>query len=201
MLLDEQIVALERSFAEADIPHAFGGAHALGYYGSIRATHDIDVNVFLPARDVDRVFGVLAALGASVENPGLRRLALRDEQVRVRWDATPVDLFFAYDPLHLRSMERRRAVDFFGDTIHVLSAEDLITYKATFDREKDWRDIATVIFACDAPLDFDYVRGWLDRIDGPERRRLARLEELIASGGRELGTRNRPPQPATDPID
>ncbi len=187
MLLDEQIVALERAFAEADIPHAFGGAHALAYYGSIRATHDIDVNVFLPVSEVDRVFAVLWALGANVANPGLKRLAERDEQVRIRWDATPVDLFFAYDPLHLSSMERRRRVDFYGDAIHVLSAEDLIVYKATFDRHKDWVDIAGVVFACEAPLDLDYVRGWLERIDGPERKRIERFERVAGSGGADLG--------------
>ena len=81
MLLDEQIVALEGAFLAAGIPHAFGGAHALAYYGSVRATRDIDVNVFLPVSEVDRVFGVLEGLGASVGNPGLKHLARRDEQV------------------------------------------------------------------------------------------------------------------------
>jgi len=42
-----------------------------------------------------------------------------------------------------------------------------------------------MIFASPAPLDFDYVRHWLERIDSPERRRLIRLERLIASGGAE----------------
>lgn len=187
MLLDEQIVAIERAFVSAGIPHAFGGAQALAYYGSVRATHDIDVNVFLSADEAERVFAVLGSLGAATENPGLRRLVARDEQVRVRWDETPIDLFFAYDPLHLSSMERRRRVDFYGDPIHILSAEDLITYKATFDREKDWVDIASILYACDEPLDYDYVRGWLARIDGPDGRRRARLERLIASQGRDLG--------------
>jgi hypothetical protein len=187
MLLDEQIVAIERAFTAAGIPHAFGGAQALGYYGSVRATHDIDVNVFLAVDQAERVFAALAALGASTGNPGLRQLVARDEQVRVFWDETPIDLFFAYDALHMSSLARRRRLDFYGDPIHILSAEDLITYKATFDREKDWHDIAGVIYACDEPLDYDYVREWLGRIDGPEGRRLARLEKLIHSGGQDLG--------------
>ena len=58
---------------------------------------------------------------------------------------------------------------------------------ATFDREKDWRDIATIVFACDEPLDTDYVRRWLARIDGPERRRAERFERVVASRGRDLG--------------
>lgn len=187
MLLDEQIVAIEQAFVGAGIPHAFGGAQALAYYGSVRATHDIDVNVFLSADEAGRVFAVLGQLGVAVHDPGLRTLAERDEQVRLSWDDTPIDLFFAYDPLHASSMTRRRRVDFYGDPIHVLSAEDLIVYKATFDREKDWHDIASVIYACDAPLDHDYVRDWLRKIDGAEGARLARLERLIASGGLDLG--------------
>ena len=187
MLLDEQIVAIERAFAKAKIPHAFGGAQALGYYGSVRATHDIDVNVFLPAAEAERVFSVLGALGAATNDAKLRRLVARDEQIRVFWEETPIDLFFAYDPLHQSSLERRRRVDFYGDPIHILSAEDLITYKATFNREKDWQDIAGILYASDQPLDYDYIRGWLQKIDGPDGLRLARLERLIRSGGQDLG--------------
>ena len=84
-------------------------------------------------------------------------------------------------------MRRRRRVDFYGDPLHILSAEDLILFKATFDREKDWHDIAGMIYASPESLDFDYVRGLLERIDSQEGRRLVRLETLIASGGEDLG--------------
>ncbi|MDJ0865210.1 MAG: hypothetical protein QNK03_03810 [Myxococcota bacterium] len=186
MLLDDQIVAIERAFGSAGIPHAFGGAQALAYYGSIRATHDIDVNVFLPAEQAGRVLGVLGALGADVDDASLREQIDRDGQTRVRWQGTPVDLFFSYDPLHESAMHRRRRVDFYGDPIHILSAEDLIVFKATFDRGKDWHDIAGIIYASPEALDYDYVRRFLERIDSAEGRRLARLEALIASGGEEL---------------
>jgi hypothetical protein len=187
MLLDEQIVAIERAFALADIPHAFGGAQALAYYGNVRATHDIDVNVFVPSSEGARVLAVLGELGAATSNPGLQTLIARDGQVRVLWDGTPVDLFFAYDALHRSSLQRRRRVDFYGDPIHILSPEDLITYKATFNREKDWQDIAGILYACQESLELDYVRHWLGRIDSKGGSRLARLTQLIASGGRELG--------------
>ena len=186
MLLDEQIVAIEQVFGDAGIPHAFGGAQALAYYGPIRATHDIDLNVFVSADHGKRVLEALGTLGAEIDNPGLLVLIKRDEQVRVFWDGTPIDLYFSYDPLHVSSMERRRLVDFHGDSIHVLSAEDLMVYKATFNRPKDWADIAGMIFASPTPLDFGYVRNWLDRIDDEERQRLDRLERLIESGGADL---------------
>lgn len=186
MLLDEQIVAIEEAFDRAKIPHAFGGAHALAYYGAIRATHGIDVNVCLSAREGMRVLAVLGELGADVSNPGLLVLIERDEQVGIFWDETLIDLFFAYDPLHRSSMERRRSVDFYGDRIHILSPEDLVVYKATFNRSKDWVDIAGMIFASTEPMDFGYVRSWLERIDDDEGLRLERLQGLIESGGADL---------------
>ena len=70
MLLDEQIVAIERAFGEADIPHAFGGAQALAYYGDVRATHDIDVNVFVATSEAPRVLAVLGARRRPAENQG-----------------------------------------------------------------------------------------------------------------------------------
>ena len=188
MLLDEQIVAIERAFVEAGIAHAFGGAQALAYYGTVRAPHDIDVNVFVSTKEAPRVLAVLGELGAATSDPALQARIARDEQARVYWDGTPVDVFFAYDALHLSSSERRRRVDFYGDPIHILSPEDLITYKATFNRDKDWQDIAGMIYASEEPLDFGYVRHWLERIDSEDGLRLARLERLIASGGRDLGT-------------
>lgn len=186
MYLDEKMVAIEHAFESAEIAHAFGGANALAYYATPRATVDIDVNVFVGSSRAKEVLALLAQLGANVEAPELMEAIERDGQARVFWETTPIDLFFSYDPLHQSSMERRRRVDFGVDRIHILSAEDLLVYKAVFNREKDWRDIAETIFAANDPLDFDYVRSWLDRIlegDAPQH---ARLERLIESGGADL---------------
>lgn len=187
MFLDEKIVALERALVGADVPHAFGGAQALAYYGTPRATHDIDLNVFLPAQAARRVLAVLGGLGVTVSGDALVASIERDGQARVFWERTPIDLFFAYDPLHESSMQRRRRVDFGGDDIHVLSGEDLLVYKLIFDREKDWRDMAEVVYAAEGALDFDYVRSWTARILDLGDARLARFERLVESGGQDLG--------------
>ena len=187
LLLDEKLLAIERALVEAGIPHAFGGANALAYYATPRATADIDLNIFLPATRAALVLGVLGALGVSVGEERIAKAIAKEEQVRLFWDNTPIDLFFLYDDLHTSSMERRRVVEFGDEKIHVLSAEDLITYKVIFDREKDWRDIAEVVFASNDPLDIDYVRGWLRRIFPDDDPRLARLDRVVESEGRDLG--------------
>jgi hypothetical protein len=187
VFLDEKIVAIGAALEAAKIPHAFGGAQALAYYGTPRATHDIDLNVFVAASGADRVLQVLGQLGVATAGEALRAAIERDGQARLFWDRTPIDLFFSYDPLHDSSMERRRRVDFGGDEIHVLSAEDLMVYKIVFDREKDWRDLAEVVFAASGELDLGYVRSWLGRIVAESDPRLARFERLVESGGEDLG--------------
>jgi hypothetical protein len=186
VLFDEKIVAIERSLAARDVPHAFGGANALAYYGTPRATADIDLNVFVPVSRAREVLQLLAELGVAAPETNLLERIEREGQVTLYWERTPIDVFFSYDPLHESSMRRRRRVDFGGDPIHVLSAEDLMVYKVLFNREKDWNDIAEMVYAANESLDFDYVRDWVGRISGAGAQ-LERLQRVIDTGGREIG--------------
>ncbi len=174
---------IEDGMARRRIPHAFGGAIALAYYATPRATIDIDVNVFVDVGAADDVLGVIEGLGGEPISPEERVRLDRDEQARVHWEATPIDLFFSYDAFHESCLERRREFPFSeGQSIHVLSAEDLVIFKVIFDREKDWRDIAEVLFAMSGEFDSDYVEGWAGRILGPGDAREARLHEALGLG-------------------
>ena len=178
--LSEKVLLIEEGFRLRRIPHAFGGAIALAYYATPRATIDIDVNVFVSVDRADEVLGLLAALGAEPLRDEERAQLERDEQVRVYWDATPVDLFFSYDVLHQSCLERRQRMPFGGgDSIHVLAAEDLLVFKALFDRDKDWRDIEELAYAMADELDAAYARSWMERIAGEQDPRCRRLREVL----------------------
>ncbi len=185
--LSEKLLLIEAGLQTARIPHAFGGAIALAYYATPRATIDIDVNVFIDIERAETVLALLERLGA---NRPTKREAVRlrrDGQVRIHWGRTPVDLFFSYDAYHDACMERRRALPFGRsadgrvETIHVLSAEDLVVFKAIFDREKDWRDISEVAFAASDDLDLAWIEEWLDRIVGRDDPRYRRCKEALGS--------------------
>jgi hypothetical protein len=178
--LAEKVLLLEAGFHQRGIPHAFGGAIALAYYATPRATIDIDVNVFVGVERADEVLGLLEALGADPLRSRERAQLEREEQVRVRWDATPIDLFFSYDALHESCLERRQHMPFGeGDSIHVLAAEDLLVFKALFSRDKDWRDIEELVYAMGDELDSAYARGWLERIAGARDPRCQRLAGVL----------------------
>jgi hypothetical protein len=181
--LDEKVIALDRALARARIPHAFGGALALAYYATPRGTIDIDLNAFVPAEQAERVLDAIAPLGVERGRASLAQVRERG-QLRLRWERTPIDLFFSHDPLHDRCLERARTVPFGDDaTIPILSAEDLALFKVIFDRPKDWTDLAEMLYAQGPAFDAGYVLDWLRRILEPGDPRIARFTELVRAPG------------------
>lgn len=174
--LADKVVRLDRGLARAKIPHAFGGALALAYYATPRATVDIDVNVFVPAERYGVVFGVLKRIG--VDTIPADAEVLERGQVRAWWGPTPVDLFFSYDEIHERMRDAVRSVPFGRARIPILAPEHLLVAKAAFNRPKDWLDIEQMLVAVD-DLDRAEVRRWLVHLVGRADERTVRVEKLI----------------------
>jgi hypothetical protein len=184
VLLDEKVLRLAAAFDEIDLPHAFGGALALAYYATPRGTHDIDINFFIPADEARRVLELLQKIGVALDLESALSRTVRDGQIRVHWEHTPLDLFFSYDALHDSCMARRRRVPF-GDEaeIAILSAEDLLIFKVIFDRQKDWNDLGEMVYALGPALGTDYIDEWLERILTPHDQRLQRARGVLHAEG------------------
>ena len=177
LTLARRVVLLDEALAR--VPHAFGGAIALAYYAEPRATIDIDLNVFVPSERSDEVVSPLRALGVSIDDAALELIAT-DGQVRVWWDDTAVDLFFAYDPFHHAAAKATRAVPFADREIPILSPEHLVVCKVVFNRAKDWVDI-DAMRALGASLDAAEVLRWVARIAGDEDTRYERIAALLTT--------------------
>lgn len=174
--LPDKVLALHERLAGARIAHAFGGALALAYYAEPRATVDVDVNVFVAPAQHAAVLDALTPLGVV---PGDDDAIERDGQCRWRWGRTPVDLFFAYDPIHDAMRGAARTVPFGEERIPILAPEHLIVCKAAFDRPKDWLDIEQMLLGVDE-LDTGEIDRWLTRIAGPDDERRTRFAALAA---------------------
>jgi hypothetical protein len=174
--LAERVVAIETALRDADVPHAFGGALALAFHiAEPRGTRDIDVNVFV---DEGRARAVFELLPAGVEwTDADLDLVERDGQVRLFWDDTPVDVFFATHRFHRHAGSHVEKVPFAGTTIPVLSATDLTVFKAFFDRTKDWADIEAMLDA--GTVDAHTALGWLVDVVGGDDHRVSRLRRLL----------------------
>ena len=176
LTLAQRVLALEEALAR--VPHAFGGALALAYYAEPRATIDIDLNVFVPVQQFSDVAVPLSLLGVSIADPSIAELVQLDGQARVMWDATPIDLFFAYDPFHDAAAAARTLVPFGDGTIPVLAADHLIVCKAIFNRPKDWIDIEAILLG-DARIDTAEVLRWVGRVAGDEDPRYNRIASML----------------------
>jgi hypothetical protein len=165
--LGDQLLAIHDDLDAAAIPHAIGGAIALGYCTlEPRGTRDVDVNVFVGP---ERARDVLAALPEGVRFSGVDLEHLeRDGQVRLRWGITPVDLFLSVLPFHDHVEAHIRPVPFEGRTIPVLDCTALAVFKAIFDRPRDWVDIEAMVEA--RSLDVDEANHWIRVMVGDDER-------------------------------
>lgn len=180
--LTAKIVALHESLLAADLPHAFGGAHALAFcIAEPRATMDIDLNVFIT---VDRIDDLVRALpnGVSVSDDNRAELA-RDAQTRAWWDETPIDLFLSNHPFHQRAEANRRVVPFADVDLPVLACSDLAVFKAFFARPKDAVDVANMVAA--GAIDLEALARTVESLLGDDRGAfLARVREFVDEDAR-----------------
>jgi hypothetical protein len=171
----ERAVGLHDALERAGLPHAFGGALALGWCTRRpRGTSDIDLNVFV---DASRADAVLAALPDEIVPTDEQRATLaRDGQARVHWANTPVDLFLDTTPFHRDVLLRIREEDLGGRTLPFLGCTDLAVFKAFFDRTKDWADLEEM--AATGSLDGERVLGVLVTYLGGNDHRVERFLRL-----------------------
>jgi hypothetical protein len=167
--LVEKILAVHDALERAAVAHAFGGALALAYYThDPRATADIDVNVSLDAGGAVDLFDVLPE-GVAWSDADLRRAHL-DEQVRLWWGRTPVDLFFRASAFHDGVARRTEWKPFAGMLLPFVAAVDLAVFKALYDRPKDWVDLVDMceagsLDAADAATTLASLIGEDDRVE------------------------------------
>lgn len=175
--LGELLFSVHDALERAGIPHAVGGAIALGYCTlDPRGTRDLDFNVFV---GTERAREVFAALPEAIEVSGERLLRLeRDGQVRLMSGTTPVDLFLNVLPFHDHVAKHIRWVPFEGRAIPILSCTALVVFKAMFDRGQDWVDIDAMVEA--GSFDFDEASNWIRDMLGDDRR----IDQLAAARAR-----------------
>jgi len=174
-LLGERLLVVHDALTKAQLPHAIGGAIALGYCtADPRGTRDLDVNVFVGQA---RFREVAAALPEEiVVTPSDIAVAERDGQVRLMWDDMPVDVFMNNVPFHAAAQRSVREVEFMGRTIPVLGCTALAVFKAMFGRTQDWADIEAM--QATGSIEVSEVARWVAEMSPADTPRVARLKRL-----------------------
>lgn len=182
-----RLLAVHEALVAAALPHAFGGAIALAFHvGEPRATSDIDVNITADPLHAEQVLAVLPTpLGWG---PADVSRCASDGQVRLWWRAepfdTPLDIFLPQHPrLHELVVRRAEQVPLLGQSIPILTATDLLTFKVWFGRRKDWADVEAMLRYGKA--DWQETVEWIIELLGPDDDRLDTLRQIVAEVGSE----------------
>ena len=167
--IGDVIVEIDAELADAGVRHAFGGALALAYYAEPRGTVDVDVNVGVPHASRSTLLSRLDAIGWHADADAAQSLPAAGIRLHQAGETVVIDLFFAFDDLHEVVLDRAVVKPFIHagvrHELRFLSAEDLIVFKMSFGRTKDWVDIEAIITA-GTPVDADYVERQLVRFRG-----------------------------------
>jgi hypothetical protein len=171
----DAIVELHDCLEAAGLPHAIGGAFALLWCtGEPRATVDIDLNIFAPPTETQRVLDALP--DDMVASDDAVSSLTTSGQCRLLFDGIPVDIFLDttgfHDDLHLHISEHELA----DRRLPFLGCNDLAVFKAFFNRRKDWADIEEMLRA--GRLDVPYVTGVLSEYLGPDDERIRELHTI-----------------------
>jgi hypothetical protein len=171
----DAIVELHDGLIAAGIPHAFGGAFALLWCtGEPRTTVDIDLNIFVPPTETQRVLNAMPEEIMATDEDVAQLMTAG--QCRLMFDGIPVDVFLDTTPFHDDLRLHVSEHQLVNRKLPFLGCNDLAVFKTFFNRRKDWADIEEMLRA--GWLDVPYVTGILSEYLGPDDERIRELHTI-----------------------
>lgn len=166
----------------AGIDYAIGGALALGVHGALRATRDVDVNVFTEPTRLGEVLASLSRAGVAVDAKSAVEEAEREGWFAAWLGAVRIDVFVPSIDFSWEAGHRRVQREFAGTRLWFLSAESLCVFKLLFFRTKDLADLEQLILT--TTVDASWVRESVRAMMGEDDPRIAAWDRITAEARR-----------------
>ena len=148
-----------------EIPYMLSGSVAMSLYIVPRATQDFDFVVHLMPQDIDR-FVENFQEGYYCDKDAIEDAVKNRRMFNIIDHATGFKADFVVlknEPFRQNEFTRRIPMDFFGKTIYVVSAEDLIISKLIWIQELQsaiqMADIRNLVVSDN--LDWEYINLWM----------------------------------------
>ena len=164
--MSDEIAVLKlvaRAFDELGIDYMVTGSLALSAYAVPRMTRDVDLVVALVPDDAERL---CARLGHEFDcNPeSIRAAIVRASMFNLIHSTLVVKVDFVVrktSPFRLEEFARRRRMDVDGQSMWMVSPEDLLLSKLLWGRDGSGGQRADVMnLITSSPIDWEYVERW-----------------------------------------
>lgn len=150
---------------ELGAPYFIFGAVAVGIWGRIRTTLDVDFLVQTDEEGLGRLETTAESSGIGVDRRWLDWNPLRrGVQLRLILEPFRADVVRATDAHDRAAMERRRQVRWRDRSLWVVSPEDLVLQKIRAQRDYDFSDAVSVVEEQKGRLDEEYLDLWARRL-------------------------------------
>jgi hypothetical protein len=165
---------------EQGLPHAIGGALALGVAGVPRGTQDVDLNVFVNPEQLPVVIAALCQLGIELDAEAAVDAARVDGMFIGVWDGMRIDVFVPSIPFSYEAAATTVTVHVDGWQGSFLSAEAIAIFKLLYFRLKDRVDLERLVAVRGDRLDRAYIRRWIVDMMGEDDERVLGWDALCA---------------------
>jgi len=183
----EALAALAAALRSLEAPSMVIGGVAVIAHGVPRLTVDIDATVW--SEDVE-LESLLAALARHRIEPRIRDaldFARRRQVLLLKHQpsGTPLEITLASLPFEREALARATTLRVAGVEVPIVSAEDLVVYKAVAWRDRDRSDLEELLALHGSAMNLErvrrLVREFAELLDDPGR--VAEFEELVSRAG------------------
>jgi hypothetical protein len=152
------------------IPYMITGGSAVGFWGNIRTTMDIDMVVQIRFNQIDNFLEAIKdeayvdiqTAKESVQSKSMFNIIPNETLFKI--DIIPLDESNAYQ---MQNFKRKVKMEFEGKEIYVISPEDLIISKLIWSKiaggsERQIRDCESIWNINQDNIDTGYINKWID---------------------------------------
>lgn len=177
----EAAMRLAKALDARGIAYAIGGALAFGYWGMPRGTLDVDLTLFMPPEEPERVIALLDDLDCVIDAKKARGTLAEHGFCSATFFGIRVDVFLPIVDFYAVARGRRRQVDLGGVPLMIWDAETLVIFKLMFFRDKDLVDIAQILRTQAGRLETGWITTRLVDLFGARDPRVSRWHELLVA--------------------
>jgi hypothetical protein len=156
----------------AEVPYMLTGSFASGFYGSPRASQDIDIVISPKLGSLKKLLKLLPEDKYYVDHDAALAAYVRESLFNVVDFDTgwKIDLILRKSrPFSIAEFDRKTLTDFAGAAISVASAEDVLISKLEWaklsESERQLEDAAGIVRMQGPELDIGYVERWVQALD------------------------------------